>query len=260
MYRSVMEGICDACGETGTAVMLWPDANLVQHADPALPPIVADARQQRAILEMFLRRYGDIIGGIIWDHDWNDAVIAHFDRKIPSVIAGRRSTLGSVGSVSLDYGPAAIESAGWLLARGYESIQLVEPFSDEPAVAQALQAYHEALCKLSPKPVSIHKVYSPEQRRELISRLARGALQVALVCPEDNIAAEIQTLLRSQSIPVSKIGLLSAQGSTLAGDRKLTRLDCDYRKIGRLCIAQLQQGENAITLLPTVTVAGESTC
>lgn len=259
MSRGIMEGICDACGEAGTAVMLWPDANLVRHDNPALPPIIADARQQRTILETFLRRYGDTIGGIIWDHDWEDSVIEQLHLKIPSVMAGRRSELASVGSVSLDYVPASIESTGWLLARGYESIQLIEPFPNEPAIAQTLLAFEAALRKLSVKSASIHPVHSPEQRAKWITRLTKSDQRIALICPEDNVAVELQSLLRSQSIPVSRIGIFSAQGSALAIERNLTRLSCDYRKIGRGCIDQLRRQETTATLLPTTVIGGGST-
>lgn len=259
MYRDVMEGVCGACGESGIAVMLWPDATLVNHDNPAFPPQIANLRQQRAALDLFVRRYGDLVGGIVWDHDWDDRVIASVAAKIPSIMACRQTELPLVGQVGIDYCAAAIEVVGYLLARGYETIQLVEPFPGEPAIDQILKAFRDAFKRLSLKDGAPLIAHSPSQRALLIAGLNTTERRTALIFPEDNIAVELASELRKAGVPIKRVGIVSAQGSKLAIENGLTRMECDYRQIGRDCIALLQQDGVQKKLLPTRLIADGST-
>lgn len=260
MYRALMEGICAACGEAGIAVMLWPDPSLVSQQTPDHPPRIASPNQQRQVLELFLRRYGSTVGGIVWDHVWDDALLAEFAPELPpGVMACRQPAVPGLGSVGIDYAKAAPEALAFLLGRGYEKMLLVEPFTGDPLVEQTLAGFESALQRLALSRAPRLVVHSPLLRSRAIAKLKATIGRTALLCPEDNNALELLHALQQAGIGPERVGVFSAQGSTVASGANLSRLEADYRRIGRECIAMVQGGACAARRVDFQLVGGGST-
>lgn len=242
-YRELLEGVSQGCGALHRTMLLWHDELLVNHPDPHLPPIFASVAQQRAILSTFLERHSQNAGSFLLDHLWSDeALRTHASRLTPAVVPYRTCTLPGFSNVRADFRSGAFKALTHLLARGFSEIIPIEPFANDPAVTEFLQALEKASDESGCRDrlSSTVAVHTHEQRLSLLDRLRKTSHRVAVVSPEDNISLLLVTLLKEAGISCpDQVGVLSVMGTDYATKAGVSCLRYDFRMMGRLAVEAL---------------------
>lgn len=243
-YRELLEGISLGCGDLRRSMLLWHDQLLVNHPLPREAPVFASVAEQRAILEEFLDRHGEPAGGFILDHVWDDEALHDFRRRLqPAVILFRTCNVDGITSVRADFRSGAFKVLTHLLGRGYEYLIPIQPFANDPAVAEFFAALNKAAdetgCRdrISPPVMGSTEV----ERTSLVRQLTAAKRRTALICPEDNVATFIVGQLRAAGNECpARIGMFSAMGTDVATKSGLSCLRYDYRAMGKRAVEALE--------------------
>ena len=263
LYRELLEGISAGCGANRRTMLLWHDELLVNHADVSEEPSFATTAQQRAILTDFLDRHGDTAGGFVFDHVWQDIVLGEQAARIASgVVLFRACSVEAFGNIRADFRAGALMALTHLLARGYEQIIPVEPFSGDPAVSEFFSALALAVeelgCRRCVAPIV--RVGSEVQRNRLLTRLRETKGRTALLFPEDNIATVMLKMAKTAGLNCpKKIGMMSAMGTDFATKAGLSCLHYDLRALGRLAVEALGSAQPVRCVLPPQFSRGTTT-
>jgi len=263
LYRELLEGVSAACGANRRTMLIWHDELLLNHPDPAEPPVFANTRQQNAILKEFLLRHAKIAEGVILDHVWSDTVLEnHADELKPGVVLFRRCDLAQFHNVQADFDAGALQALSHLLGRGYDLIVPVEPFSGDQAVDQFLEALEASAAKLgcnsrlSPRTSAA----TARERASLIGRASALKTRTAFLCPEDNVAMLLLNAARSAGIKCpDKLGLLSVMGTDFATRERISCLRYDFHSLGRLAVDSLASAQRFHRSIPPVFAPGDTT-
>lgn len=262
-YREILEGVSLGSGALHRTMLLWHDELLVNHPEPQLPPSFASVVQQRAILGNFLERHGKNTGSFLLDHIWRDeALNTHSARLTPGVVLYRTCTLRGFSNVRADFRSGAFKALTHLLARGFEQILPVEPFSGDPAVAEFLQELEKAANETGSKDRlnSIVPIYTENDRNGLIEYLRTSKKRTAVVCPEDNVTLILAAALTRAGVPCpERVGLLSVMGTDYATKAGISCLRYDYRAMGKLAVEALAGNQPVKHVLEAQLSSGTTT-
>ncbi|EIP99751.1 transcriptional regulator [Opitutaceae bacterium TAV1] len=263
LYRELLEGISAGSGEARRAMLLWHDDVLVNHPDPAKPPVFAGAAAQRLLLDGFLERHGADAGGFVLDHLWADAVLKRAAARLaPGVLLFRQAPAGvALSNVRADFGAAATQALAHLSGRGFDRIVPVSPFDGDPAVDEffgALEKEARALgCeeRLAPR---VH-ARTPEEQAALVAALPKKK-RTALIVPEDHVAASLHALAvaAGRACPEA-VGVLSVMGTDVGKAAGLSCLGFDFRAMGRAAVSLLGEPEPRSVVFPPVLALGGTT-
>lgn len=263
LYREMLEGISVGSGEAHRAMLLWHDDVLVNHADPARPPVFAKEGAQRLLLDGFMERHGGDAGGYLLDHMWSDAVLKQAAGKVaPGVLLFRRAPEGvPVSNVRADFDSAAMQALAHLLGRGFGKIVPVEPFAGDPSVAEFFTALETAAKTMacSDRVAPRVRASTPEEAAALVKGLSKKS-RVALLVPEDHVAVRLHALLKEsgRSCP-DNVGLLAVMGTAVSEQAGLSRLCFDFREMGRRAVALLGETGVRTETFPAMLRVGVST-
>ena len=261
-YRELLEGISLGCGALHRTMLLWHDELLVNHPEPQDPPVFAGVAQQRAILTNFLDRHGAAAGGFVLDHVWSDGALLHVPSLKPAVVLFRSCTLDGFSNVRADFRSGAFKALTHLLARGYEQIIPVEPFSGDPAVAEFLSALEKAADETGCRDrlSAVVPVTTKAERATLVERLGRAKKRTAIVCSEDNVTLFLTEAVRAAGVACpDRVGLLSVMGTDFATDAGISCLRYDFRAMGRLALDALVSARPMQHVLEPQLQAGATT-
>lgn len=263
LYRELLEGVSAGCGMARRTMLIWHDELLLNHPDPAEPPVFSRARQQNVILNEFISRHGDLAGGVVLDHVWtDDALRQHLDELKPGVVLFRRCKIPEFHNVYADFDAGALQALSHLLGRGYDRIIPVEPFPGDPAVNQFLDALESSATKLGCKARLAPRVSAATatDRAALTARISSTKNRCALLCPEDNVARLLLAALRSAGLQSpARVGLLSTMGTDFATREQISCLRYDFRMLGRLAVESLEKPKPFHHALAPNFVAGATT-
>jgi len=262
-YREILEGVSLGSGTLHRTMLLWHDELLVNHPEPHLPPSFAPVVQQRAILGNFLERHGKNTGSFLLDHIWRDeALNTHSARLTPGVVLYRTCNLPGFSNIRADFRSGAFKALTHLLARGFDQILPVEPFSGDPAVGEFLTELEKAAKETgsSDRLNPVAHVYTDNDRTSLIEDLKATKKRTALVCPEDNVALILAAALRRAGLACpERVGLLSVMGTDYATKAGISCLRYDYRAMGRLAVEALAGNEPIKHVLEAQLSTGTTT-
>lgn len=263
LYREILEGVSAGCGANRRTMLIWHDELLLNHPDPAAPPVFAQTRQQNIILQDFLSRHAHVVGGVILDHLWSDAALEkHADELRPGVVLFRRCAVESFHNIHADFEAGALQALSHLLGRGYDRIVPVEPFEGDPAVNQFLDALESSAARLGCKARLAARATAATERdrASLISRFATLRARTAFLCPEDNVAVLLlRTARAAGSKCPEKLGLLSVMGTDFATREHISCLRYDFRTLGRLAVESLGNPQRLQRVIEPAFVPGETT-
>jgi DNA-binding transcriptional regulator YhcF (GntR family) len=261
-YRELLEGVSLGCGALRRTMLLWHDELLVNHPEPHHPPVFAPVPQQCAILEDFLGRHGKNAGSFLFDQLWSDEALSVYARRLtPGVVLYRSCSLPYLSNVRADFRSGAFKALTHLLARGFEQIIPIEPFSGDPAVAE----FHSALEKVAEETGCRDRVgamasaSTNDERTRLIERLRELPCRTALVCPEDNVTLFLSTAAREAGLCPGRIGLLSVMGTDFATKAGISCLRYDFRAMGRLAVDAVVDTRPVHHVLEPQLVVGTTT-
>lgn len=242
-YRELLEGVSLGCGALHRTMLLWHDELLVNHPDPHHPPVFAPVAQQRAILENFLERHGKNAGSFLFDQLWSDEALSTYARRLtPGVVLYRSCSLPYLSNVRADFRSGAFKALTHLLARGFDQIIPLEPFSGDPAVAEFLSALEKVADETGCRDrlSAIAPARTNEERANLMERLRNLPCRTALVVPEDNVTLFLVAAVREAGLSCpDRVGLLSVMGTDFATNAGISCLRYDFRAMGRLAIDTL---------------------
>ncbi|MFH1496780.1 MAG: substrate-binding domain-containing protein [Verrucomicrobiota bacterium] len=263
LYREMLEGISAGSGEARRAMLLWHDDVLVNHADPARPPVFAKAGAQRLLLDGFLERHGGDAGGYLLDHVWSDAVLAQAGTRIaPAVLLFRRAPAGlPLGNVRADFDSAAMQALAHLLGRGFTKIVPVEPFAGDPAVEEFFAALEKAAETMAcaNRLAARARASTPGEAAALVKGLSRKT-RTALLVPEDHVAVRLHGMLTEAGrVCPDNVGLLAVMGTAVGEQAGLSRLAFDFRAMGRMAVSLLAEPTPRTEVFPAVLRHGIST-
>jgi hypothetical protein len=265
LYREFLEGVSAGCGAAHRTMLLWHDELLVNHPDPAEPPLFASIARQDAILADFIARHADTAGGFILDHLWGGrALAAHAAALRPAVVLFRGTAIPGFGNVRADLRAGAFKALGHLLGRGFEQIVPLRPFAGDPAVDEFESALavaaQELDCRARLAPTAA--ATTDAERAALAQRLRRSPRRTALLCPEDNVARLVLGVLRDAGIALPRdVGLLSVMGTAVAAQAGLSCLRYDFRAMGRTAVELLGAPEPTVgsRVFEPTFVSGDTT-
>jgi len=231
--RSIMQGVDDACGDAGHAMLLVHDRILFRQADPNSPTAIGPDEELRQTMEDFLRVHSERIDGVILDELWPDRLLVKFKKDLRSgVVVYRHTKLTFLGCVSADVDSAARLAVDHAERHRFEKIVILLPFrgyqpSDE--MAHALQTVAKARFAKTPA-VALD---SPAAHKALLARLRKERRRTLLVATEDNAAVAVFGALQQAGIKIpERVGLLSTMGSRIVTDRSITAAGFDFRLMG----------------------------
>lgn len=263
LYRELLEGISAGCGAERRTMLLWHDELLVNHNNPAEPPVFATVQQQRAILGDFLERHGAAAGGFLLDHVWSDEVLReHAAALRPAVVLVRRCTVPGISNIYADFNGGALHALGHLLGRGYEHIVPVEPFQGDPSIDDFLATAEAAARSLgcADRLAKRTNAATAPQRQALIRKVAAEKRRVALLCPEDNVARLLLEGLREAGVDCPRnVGLLSVMGTDIASQTGLSCVRYDFREIGKSAVRLLRAPDPASEAIDASLTQGATT-
>ncbi len=230
LYQELMEGVAGACEEERRATLLWHDESLVRHRDVGQAPQFSSWSSQQRSLESFLARYGDSVGGMIFDHAWTDKALLKLPKPVRknSVLLCRPAPRGMT-SVFPDMKKNAGLALTRLLAAGATAIHPVSPFAGDPAVEFTLASIRNAADAASCPLGKVLPADTARRRKTLLQRIEASGKPVGLLVPEDNIACLLHEECRSRNLQHPMV--MALQGTRLAAHIPSFRQD--YAAIGR---------------------------
>ncbi len=262
-YQSVMRGFSKACGLQRIGMLFIHNDQLIQHSDITNPPNFGDAASQIQALTDFFKTQSSLVGGILLDDIWQDAILQKFeDRLHHAVIVNRPTSLPFLSSIMPDHAMGGMLSIAHLLARGYQEIWIAIPFKNYIPVEQAVRSILDSARTVGYpiSPTHIHHTASPKEQLVLVDKIKHAKKRIGLICIEDNVTTLLLDLLRAQGLSLpDQVGLLSAMGSWIANKRHLSSVQMNYEEVGRKAAEVLRSGSIQTLRLPVQLVQGETT-
>lgn len=248
VYQGIMGGFSQAFGRDRASMLFVHNESLVRHADTAHPPAHAGAAAQRESLAEFFRHHTDEFQGILFDEVWLDEVLQEFSGQIANaVIVCRSTTVPGLSSVGADFDAGALLAIGHLYARGFDEIRIAVPFGASASVTLMTAAASRAAALLG-KPIeakNICSVATPAERYRFTARLKTATGRVGVFCLEDNMSLILREKFEAEGLACpAKVGLISAMGTELVVERRLSSLLVDFKKIGHAAGDILLGGRN----------------
>ncbi|HTX53601.1 MAG TPA: substrate-binding domain-containing protein [Candidatus Baltobacteraceae bacterium] len=263
VYQGVMSGFSQTFGDDRAMMLFVHNQSLVRHADIAHPPVHAGVEAQRESLAEFFRDNSNGFRGILLDEVWLDDVLKEFPEQLANaVIVCRPTTLPNLSSVSVDFESGALLAVGHLYARGFDEIWLAIPFVESVSVELMMQAAIKSAARLG-KPIkekNICMVASPDDRERLLDRVRSSKVRAGIFCFEDNISLILRKIFAAADIDCpTRVGLLSAMGTDLVVDQRISSLKIDFERIGRAAGEILLGRKHDIVAIPPQLFSGTST-
>lgn len=264
LCREVMEGFADECGARDRSLLLVHNGDLVAEKGAGDAIVVALLRRQEEMLRDFLLLHGDSCGGVLFDELWNDRAIRRIlPPSLPAVVFHRPAEGGTVGSVAADFRAGARLALEHLLACGYQTLYLIEPFADYLANRLFLQAAREVFQELSGRDFPVSRQiawHHAAGRTAFLKKLGSAKTRCGLICPEDNTSLQIADALgRAGMAAGPRHGLVSVMGTSAIPSGHLTCVRYGFRQMGRLAGQMLSNGKPGSVLLAPRLEAGSST-
>lgn len=256
LCREVMEGFTDECGARDRSLLLVHNGDLVAEKGAGDAISVAPLRRQEEMLRDFLLLHGDSCGGVLFDELWSDRAIRRIlPPSLPAVVFHRPAEGETVGSVAADFRAGARLALGHLLACGYQTLYLIEPFADYLTNGLFLQAARGVFRELSGRDFPASRQiawHAAASRTGFLKKLGSAKTRCGLICPEDNTSLQIAETLRRAGMPAGpRHGLVSVMGTSVLPAGDLTCVRYDFRLMGHLAGQMLSDGRlEAVRLAP----------
>lgn len=230
LYQEILEGVSEVCSANGSPLVLLSAPSLVRQPDPLSPPRFAGSLKQKKELQRLLSAIPRPCGGILLDHLWKQSVLTEtLPAGIPAVqlVHGTARTIPVVGP---DYSTAAKTVRQFVDTQSAVKVQIVIPFSGDPAIDYSLAVVSAALDHHEPEHVTFSPGQFPKPRGRPSQRI--------VVCPEDNVASALFSLLMTER---SNARLFATQGTGVM-HAPVSRLRFDFRRMGKAAAAHLLHG------------------
>lgn len=238
-YSHLMEGIGQACEQSGRGLLIHPvGALLEQPAADAAPEVLSVAEQTR-LLEQMLLRIQDSGERLILDDLWDDrALAAHADRLVGARMLLRPCAVPHLHSVMPNYAQGALLVLSHLLARGFEKLWIIRPFAGE-VIDTVVAAFEEAADSVGADASRFEVIDGTRgaDTQQIVKRLRQEKGRVGVYCAEENFAVSLFNGLQSAGVRVPEsVGLVAGWGTVAANQLGLSSLKLDLRLLGMLAV------------------------
>ncbi len=252
LYQEILAGVSEVCSANGSPLVFQSAQTLVRVPVLLEPPVFATAEGQCKELRKILPNIPKGSAGILLDHLWcNEAIRSS---QFPS---GQRVQLlygfGQRQRLAVpDYGAGFEMVAGYIVARGFETVRLVVPFEGDPLIDDCVKRLRIVLAAFGCREISF-------QDKETLSKLIlKHSPNTCLVCPEDNIALGLAALIRElEGDDVSNhVEVIATQGTGVVTSPH-SRLRYDYRRLGRAAASNILHGTEIKPMKPSLVTRAE---
>ncbi len=242
-YQSIMAGFSEACGVETTSMLFVHNETLVQHPNLSEPPKFATLTEQKQTLEDFLERSGNMVSGLLLDSAWSDKVLSSLRGKFERcVVLYRNSNLGFGGNVHMASEAGGMLALAHLMTRGFKEIWIARPFAGYAPIEEMIEALIRAATEAGMARTKLKVVFAatPAERQSLIKQLKSSPSRIGVYCPDDNVSRILQQAFQEAKLPVpEKVGLLSGMGTIAVTEHKISSVQYDFQKIGKVAAEML---------------------
>ncbi len=252
LYLEIFEGVSEVCSANGSALIFQSVSSLVNLPDPTLPPVFADSRQQKMEFRKIAPNIPKGCAGFLLDHLWTEETL-----RSASFPGGQRiQLLYGAGERRKVFAPDYLAGAeiirDYLKEQHFAGIHLVNPLAGDPLITDSLAQLKAVLAPLGIREIRYHDT-------EALEKLISGASEdTCLVCPEDNTALKLVSLIR-QLVPGKhrfRIEVVATQGTGVV-KAPHSRLRYDYRRLGRSAASNILHGTEFKPMRPTLVTRAE---
>lgn len=241
-YAQLMEGIGQACEQTGRGLLLHPVGSLLEQPAADSAPVVLPVEAQIKLLDNLLLRTQAEGEGLILDDLWDDrALAAHAERLAGARVLLRPCSVPGLRSVMPNFSQGALLALSHLLARGFEKVWIIRPFAGEviDAVVTAFEEAADSVGADAARFEVIDGTCGGGDAAQIVKRLQREKGRVGIYCAEENFAVSLFNRLQAAGVAIpQKAGLVAGWGTVAVGQMGLSSLKLDLRHLGLLAVTQ----------------------
>lgn len=238
-YAELMEGIGQACEETGRGMLLHSAGALLDQPSALTSPRVLPIDEQINLLESLILRAQVNGQRLILDDLWDDRALAAHAAKLEGArVLLRPCSVPELDSLSPNYAQGALLALSHLMARGYEKIWLVRPFRGE-VMDTMIAAFEEAAQSIGIHANALEVVEGGPDGTpaHVLRRLRHEKKRVGIYCTEENFSIDLYHALQSEGVAIpEKVGLMAGWGTVNVNSLGLSSLKIDLRHLGALAV------------------------
>lgn len=238
-YAHLMEGIGQACEQSGRGLLIHPVGSLLEQPSADAIPQILPVDEQAKLLETLLLRSRENGGRLILDDLWDDRALAqHAEALAGARVLLRPCAVPHLHSITPNFTQGALLALSHLLARGFEKIWIIRPFAGE-VIDAVVSAFEEAADSVGADAARFEVIDGTRETdtAHMIQRLRAQKKRVGIYCAEENFAVRLFNELLAAGVRVpQEAGLIAGWGTVSANHLGLSSLRLDLRHLGMLAV------------------------